>query len=1319
MAFRNKIKQSNEIENRIVYWGGNETTIIPTMASQGEVERAKRLNKIEEDLLGLKETGKKLTNEDSKAKDANLKKTIALKNEKRQLQKEESAHQAHMMKKEMELSGLKSKVLDLEESIGTVERKGLNYVTKAGKHVKTRGQLVMKLSREYFLQGLHHQNMFNTQANMARMLETINTLKNKAVKYDTKSTEMAALETNEIDKLQTAKNADSTEGKAKIAATLAGAAAYKGSLELVKDAYTQIGEIQSENLGATVKLAKMYGNLGKGGFQDMTKEMETQLQRAKDQAKFTLTEQLPALQKELKLMKIKMKHMDKGSDLYKKMVEDMEEMEAEGKLIATDAENAVIAAEKNVKHAQLMSKIQGNVAASSQLILGPFEKMQSLLESNPLGKWVSTLTGLDSQMKTFADTVSEEMTSAFTPPTVKSGMDKNGKQFFMDLETGRRISEETYDSQKKNGQTMQESLANVQEQAMGAIDKISGSFGQMNAMMGGMLGPILGIVAVLMIAKKIAELFYGGMAETRKEFGLTFAEAGKLQNVLNTTAMEFKMMGVSAEDVKAGAVGIMDNLGGIGQITKENVTEMARLNASYGLSGESAGVLASQMMAVGASSMDAVGSQIDSVAALAQASGVAPAKVLEDVAGASEAFANYAKDGGENVFKAAIAARQLGVSMDTVAGTADALLDFESSINAQMEASMLTGRNINTDKARELALAGDLEGMQKEITKQIGSAADYEKLNVVQRKAMAAAFGVSVSELGKMVTNQDKLNSMTDVQKKRQDLIADVIKQIGVLWTKFLGVFKSLIPLALTFLSPIIAILGAILLIGAGINIAVEWLNKFSIAGVGLGNIIMVAAGAALLFRSNLMGGGIMGYLGKMKDAMFSMGGKLKDMSGFGGKGGDKKGGGFVDKIKKKFTGGDKTKSTKLPGKDKGGGPMESMFGKDSKIDYKKMIQGAAAMLIVAVAMFVMAKALQEFAKVTWEAIAKAGVTLLGLVVVLGILGQLKGQLIQGAVAMLIMSVALIPFAFALQMFTGIDFKQVALGGVAMIGFAIAMGVLGTAASFIIMGAVAMAIMGVALIPFAFALQMFTGIDFKQVAFGGVAMIGFAIAMGLLGMAAPAIIFGSVAMAIMSVALVPFTLALRLFSGIDFAQVKLGGIAMLGLGTALGALGFMAPLIIAGSWAVGIMSIALMGLGIALILIGTGMKLFQGSVSSIVEPLTQLASIVGPLLLLAGAFAALGISMGVMAIGALLLVPVLPVLMALSAMGLLGGVSLGGGGEEAEAGGGTEANPVEVKIGETNRKLDELIQLLGQSGPISMGVGGVKSNTKAISEQIV
>ena len=1287
MAFRNKIKQSNEIKNRIVYWGGNETTIIPTMTTQGEIERAKRLKKIEDDILGLKEKGAKLTDEDSKEKDKILKKTIALKNEKRQLQKEEAAHQAHMLKKDMELAGLKSKVLNLEEEIGTVQRKGLNYVTKSGKEVKTRGQLVIKLSREYFLQGLHHQNMFNTQANMAKMLETLNTIKSKAVKYDTKSVEMAQLEVDEVEKLQNKKNADSKDGKARIAATLAGAAAYKGSLELVKDSYTQIGEIQSENLGATVKLAKMYGNLGKGGFQDMTKEMETQLDRAKDQAKFTLTQQLPALQKELKLMKMKMKHMDKGSDLYKKMVEDMAEMESEGELIADNAEAAVLAAEKNVKHAQLMSKIQGNVAASSQLILGPFEKLQGLLESNPLGKWVSTLTGLDTHMKTFADTVSEEMTAAFTPPTVKSGMDKNGKQFFMDLETGRRISEETYDSQKKNGQTMQESLANVQEQAMGAIDKISSSFGQMNAMMGGMLGPALAIVVVLMAVGMALKKIFGGFTELRKEMGLTFGAAAELQSQINITAARFSLMGVSAEDVKSVVGGIQENWGGVGQATEENISLLTGLNAEFGISGEHSSKLVTQMMAVGSVSREAAAAQLESVGNLALASGVAPAAIMADVAENTEFFAGFAKDGGLNIHKTAIAARKLGLNLGTAEKIAESLLDFESSIEAQMEASMMTGRAINTDRARELMLAGDTEGMMKEVSKQLGSQADWNALNIAQRKSVAKSFGLEVSEVGNMMAEKARLANMTQAEIEAEEeraekqeesgkIMSDIMMFLGDLWAEILIAAKNLWPvikgigiaLAIAFF-PITLAIGAVMLVVKAFN----WLNK-QLPGVGTALTVISAILAAAWMSSKGIGGSFLKWIpgldkvgkkltgmtdtlkDKAKEKMGALKGKAKGVSqDAAGKWRDEKGRFAKD------PGADKTKAVKKPktsksiGGKKGG---KGGFGFMERIKPKKMIQGAAALLIAAAAMWVAAKALQEFGKVTWTAIAMAGVTLLGLTLVLAILGQLKGQLIQGAVAMLIMSIALIPFAFALQMFTGVDFAQVALGGVAMIGFALAMGLLGFAAPFIIAGAAAVAIMGIALMPFAVALGLFTGIDLEQ--------------------------------------------------------VKMGGAAMLGLGLALGALGFMAPFIIMGAWALGIMSLALLGFGVALVLIGTGMKMISGSFSSITEEITEMASMYENIGLLAKSFFVLGRSMSSMALGALMLLPALPVLIALNKMGMFGGVSLGGGEEATES---KEENPVEIKLTETNMKLDKLIALMGKDGIMVENLSGIKKNTVIIAEE--
>ena len=64
---------------------------------------------------------------------------------------------------------------------------------------------------------------------------------------------------------------------------------------------------------------------------------------------------------------------------------------------------------------------------------------------------------------------------------------------------------------------------------------------------------------------------------------------------------------------------------------------------------------------------------------------------------------------------------------------AESLLDFESSIEKQLEAQVLLGRQLNLDKARELSLAGDLEGVLEEVKNQVG-AEEFSKLNVIQRK---------------------------------------------------------------------------------------------------------------------------------------------------------------------------------------------------------------------------------------------------------------------------------------------------------------------------------------------------------------------------------------------------------------------------------------------------------------------------------------------------------------------------------------------------------------------------------------------------------
>ena len=580
--------------------------------------------------------------------------------------------------------------------------------------------------------------------------------------------------------------------------------------------YARLIQGSEENLDLTMKLSENYDNIGGSDFQDQTKEAETLLKqriREREYIKNVLRPSMTkALQEEYKAGKINLAQYVEASDKIKDMEESAKQNHLQAKALVDTTR------EQNV-HSKL-------TAATIDYMSKPMQMLKTGMEALPFGNVMSNFIDMEGIIGDFQGNVQQTIANALEQTT----------------ENGKKVNNMNFGLAVTNvSAAMRSAIGEIKD----GIDGMSKAFKGMNRMSSGVMGSLLPIVAILAVAGKLAQIFFKGTLETRKEFGLTFKEAAGLQKVLNTTALEFKLMGVSAEDVKAGAQGIMDNMGGISQVTKENLTAFAQMNSTLGISGENAGVLAVNMMAVGVSSMEAVNSQLQSVAALAQASGVAPASVMNDVAQNADKFAEFAKDGGENVFKAAIGARQLGVNMATVAGAADQLLDFESSVNAQMEAQMLTGRAINTDRARELALSGDLAGMQKEIVSQIGSQADFDRMNVVQRQAMAKAFGVSVQDLAKMVANQEKLNNMTEAQKQRQDMVASVIQGINSLFARMVKNLEPLIPIAIAILSPFLA-LGAAL---AVVVIATGEILNFIMELGGLGKAIMGITSALITYN--------------------------------------------------------------------------------------------------------------------------------------------------------------------------------------------------------------------------------------------------------------------------------------------------------------------------------------------------------------------------------------------------------------------------------------------------------------------------------------
>ena len=262
----------------------------------------------------------------------------------------------------------------------------------------------------------------------------------------------------------------------------------------------------------------------------------------------------------------------------------------------------------------------------------------------------------------------------------------------------------------------------------------------------GILGIVVAIGAALV---KVA----GQVAETRKELGVSVVTAGKLLIANKALGVAAKGFGLELQDVEEAQKAILSDLGGSVDEAIKLSLSFARTAAATGQTSDELGTTLSIMESISSASRDVLLNQIRSNAAMIEAAGVAPALVMKDIAQNAEFFATYAKDGGQNLIAAGAAARKLGLDMSAVSSITEGLLNFEQSIEASMMASQLLGRQINLDRARQLALVDDQEGMMREILKQVGGEAEFTKLVGVQRKALADAVGVNVEQLSRLVRN--------------------------------------------------------------------------------------------------------------------------------------------------------------------------------------------------------------------------------------------------------------------------------------------------------------------------------------------------------------------------------------------------------------------------------------------------------------------------------------------------------------------------------------------------------------------------------------
>jgi hypothetical protein len=127
---------------------------------------------------------------------------------------------------------------------------------------------------------------------------------------------------------------------------------------------------------------------------------------------------------------------------------------------------------------------------------------------------------------------------------------------------------------------------------------------------------------------------------------------------------------------------------------------------------------------------------------------------MAEAAKISGQLAANLKNNPQLLVQAVAQAKALGTTLEQTKSQGEALLNFESSIENELKAELLTGRAMNLERARAAALMGDQVTVAKELANQGMTLEKFQNMNVLAQQAFSAAIGLSSDQLANQLRQQ-------------------------------------------------------------------------------------------------------------------------------------------------------------------------------------------------------------------------------------------------------------------------------------------------------------------------------------------------------------------------------------------------------------------------------------------------------------------------------------------------------------------------------------------------------------------------------------
>jgi len=331
-------------------------------------------------------------------------------------------------------------------------------------------------------------------------------------------------------------------------------------------------------------------------------------------------------------------------------------------------------------------------------------------------------------------------------------MTPKSKEYLQELRD-RAAAQKQFTAEQANSSNIVEKITSNLEKHANLIDKS----GTLSALMAGNLGTAqkasLGMQASFATIVKSALQASNLTTNIAKSTGVSKDNAKALQQEFIKVAANSGKVFITSQKLNKSFSTLTAQTGLVADFGGDTLEVFTELNEILGFSEEQAGKLSLLARLQSEDSRGVLENTIETVGALIKQKGIAISgrAVLEDISNVSSDIAVSLGMSPPLIAEAAVEARAFGATLEQINAIAGNLLDFETSINAELQAELFTGKQLNFERARLFALTNDLAGVSRELIENEELRSEFLTGNRLEQEAIAQAIGLSRNGMADLV----------------------------------------------------------------------------------------------------------------------------------------------------------------------------------------------------------------------------------------------------------------------------------------------------------------------------------------------------------------------------------------------------------------------------------------------------------------------------------------------------------------------------------------------------------------------------------------